>query len=75
MSWSRVHVPFWIECLSGGGFLVSLGGMKKIFGWVLVAAAPCFLVAPVMGQEKSEPKAEKTEEAKKPTLTFYFFDK
>ena len=52
----------------------NLLGMKKLSRWIVMAAAPVLLVAPVMGQEKKSPKAEKTVEAKKPTLTYYYFD-
>jgi len=48
--------------------------MKKIARWIVMAAAPVLLVAPVLGQEKLVPKAEKKVEKKKPSLTFYYFD-
>ena len=49
-------------------------GMKKIMRLMMVAVAPALLVAPVLGQEKASPKAEKVEEAKLPMVTFYYFD-
>jgi len=49
--------------------------MKKIMLWTVAAIAPVFLVETVVAQEtKSAATAEKTVEAKKPTLTYYYFD-
>ena len=48
--------------------------MNNIMKWMLVAVAPVLLVASAMGQEKAAPKVEKAEEAKKPMVTFYYFD-
>lgn len=56
-----------------GGF-GNLGGMKKMMRWILLAAAPVLLVAPVLGQDKEGAPAEKKVEVKKPTVSFYYFD-
>ncbi|MFT6182002.1 MAG: hypothetical protein ACJAQT_004573 [Akkermansiaceae bacterium] len=54
--------------------LGNLGVMKKMMRWIMLAAAPVLLVAPVLGQEKAATPAAKTVEANKPTVTFYYFD-
>jgi hypothetical protein len=41
--------------------------------WTVAAIAPVFLVETVVAQE-TKSAAEKTVEAKKPTLTYYYFD-
>ncbi len=61
------------HCILGNYFYSQ--AMKKIMLWTVAAIAPVFLVETVVAQEtKSAAAAEKTVEAKKPTLTYYYFD-
>ena len=48
--------------------------MKILALWVIAALAPVLFLAPLSAKDLSQPAAEKTVEAKTPSLTFYYFD-
>ena len=48
--------------------------MQKIPFLLFAVLAPIFLISPLSARKPAAPVAEKTVEAKKPSLSFYYFD-
>ena len=47
--------------------------MKKSKLWLAALLAPFLLTSSLSADEPAAPKSEKTAEAKKPSLTFYYY--